>query len=71
MSKLETVTIRVDPKTKAALDMIAAERGLVIGKNVTQSEAIWYLVQVGAEHIAERVEALASGQTQKGDERKK
>jgi hypothetical protein len=60
MAKRETAPIRIDSKVKAALDMIAAERQLITGKNTTVSDAIWYLIENGAKHIADRVNELAS-----------
>jgi hypothetical protein len=60
MTKRETSSIRIDSNVKAALDMIAAERQLITGKNTTVSDAIWYLIENGAKHIADRVNELAT-----------
>jgi hypothetical protein len=67
MSKRESITIRIDMHTKAALDMISAERQLVTGKNVTQNEAIWYLVEIGAKHIADRIRELTQEDQSDGE----
>ena len=65
MRRQDTVTIRVDRKTKAALDMIVAEHYVVTGKTMTHTEAIWYVVQNAEQDIAERIEQLASNQAKK------
>lgn len=54
----ETVSIRVDPKSKAALDMVSAELSLQKDGKVTLSEAIWHLVTKAAPHIGKRIEEL-------------
>ena len=60
MKRPETVTIRIEPKPKAALDLIITEMYLKTGKTITQSEAIWYLVQLGRSDVSERVEQIVS-----------
>ena len=71
MAKKETMSIRIDGKTKAALDMIAAERRIQTGKNVTQNEAIWYLIKQGAEHIANRINELSEISEQRSNKSNK
>lgn len=48
----ETVTIRIDPRTKSAIDALAAVLAVKEGRKVTQSEAIWHAVQTAEPEIA-------------------
>lgn len=48
----ETVTIRIDPRTKSAIDALAATLAVEKGRRVTQSEAIWHAVKTAAPDIA-------------------
>jgi hypothetical protein len=70
MAKREYMTIRIDMKSKAALDIVAAERTIVTGKNVTLSDAIWFLAETGAPHVVEQIEQAKkrSAKNTKSDE---
>ncbi len=58
MKKEETVTVRLTVKSKVGLDMLISKRHITTGKNMTLSEAIWYLLQEHNPEIVEEIENL-------------
>lgn len=56
----DNVSIRVEPKTKAALDMICAELSLETESKVTLNDAIWNLVDQAKPHIRERIDEITN-----------
>ena len=64
----ETVTIRIDPKTKSAIDALAAMLAVKEGRKVTQSEAIWHAVNKAEPDIT-KIMNNASDASQAKDEK--
>jgi hypothetical protein len=68
VGRIETATVRIEPKTKAALDLLITERYVKTGKGMTLSEAIWYLFQLSRSDILEKIEEMANEpEEDKGD----
>lgn len=59
MGDKNTVTIRIEPEVKAAIDMVAAEMSAESGVAVTLTQAIWHLVEQGAGNVAQRINEIA------------
>jgi hypothetical protein len=66
MKREETVTIRVSVKSKVGLDLLVAEHHLKTGKNMTLSDAIWYLLQKDKPEIIERIEKMSAEGNEEG-----
>lgn len=56
--KAETMTIRINTSTLAALDIVAAEYRVRTGKSLSMSDTIWALIENAAPHVAARVELI-------------
>lgn len=56
----DKISIRVEPKTKAALDMFCAELSLETDTKVTLNDAIWTLVVQAKPHIRERIDEITN-----------
>ena len=61
------MTIKVDRKTKAAIDMLAIEISTAENRSVTMTEAIWRAIEKHAPHIVERIEELVE-ETENGND---
>jgi hypothetical protein len=58
--KRETVTIRVSPKTNAAINMVVSKlKAGQPGKRITQDEAIWVLIERADPDTAKTIDAAA------------
>jgi DNA repair photolyase len=66
--KRGNVSIRIDHRTRAALDIIAAELQVRTRHSITQNDAIWHLIEVAAPHVAERIRKLEQSRDAKPEE---
>jgi hypothetical protein len=57
-----TMTIRVDSKVLAALDIISGKRRAATGKSPTVNEILWWMVESLDPEVANQVENLAAKQ---------
>jgi hypothetical protein len=64
----QTVMIRVDTRTNAALNMLVAEMKARRGRKVTQTQVIWQLLEQHAPEIVARVEQLMPDEADEDDD---
>lgn len=63
------MTIRVSPKTNAAVNILVSEmKAAQPGTRITQDDAIWQLIREKRREIADRVEELSPKSEQRDDQ---